>query len=186
MKKIVCIMVLACLVLSAAFAQKAAFGVDLFQLAKGFIASDSDNDFSVFIISAGFEQLVAPHFSLGIDAALYFIKFKILDSSKDGNYFSVAAEGRYYPMSERFEKFFLGTTLGFNSLSIDGKTKPENGGFQGLVASMKVGYKLITPNKLYLEPSMSYVLSKSGIGGFGFAIPIPLGWNAGLRLGLVF
>ena len=188
MKRFVCIMVLACLVLSAAFAQKAAFGVDLFQLVKGFIASDSDNNFSVFIISAGYEGLVASHFSIGVDGSVYFLKFDKID----GLYFSAAAEGRYYPMSERLEKVFLGTTIGFNSLSIDGKNKPENGGFSGLIASMKVGYKLITQSKLYLEPSMSYVLSKSAGGGgllgaiIGSAVPTPLGWNAGLRLGFVF
>jgi hypothetical protein len=209
MKKIVCIMVLACFVLSAAFAQqkpatstpakseatetskekKSSFGVDLFQLVKGFIASDSDSKYNVFIISGGYEALVAPHFSLGIDASFYLLKF----NSVDGNYFSVAAEGRYYPMSERFEKFFLGTTLGFNSLSIDGKTKPaDNGGFQGLITSLKAGYKLITSGNIYLEPSMSYVLSKSGGGGALGAlldiptIPTPNGWNGGLRLGLLF
>jgi len=161
--------------------------VDLFQLVKGFIASDDESKYSVFIISVGYEALVAPHFSLGVDGSVYLLKF----DKVDGNYFSAAAEGRYYPMSQNFEKFFLGTTLGFNSLSIDGKTKPENGGFQGLITSMKVGYKLITDKKLYLEPSMSYVLSKSAGGGLlgaliGSMIPTPLGWNAGLRLGLVF
>jgi len=64
-------------------------------------------------------------------------------------------------MSTKFEKFFLGTTLGFNSLSIDGKTKPENGGFTGLTASLKTGYKLILNKNMYLEPSLAYVMSKS-------------------------
>jgi hypothetical protein len=190
MKKIVCIMVLACLVFSVAFAQKSSFGVDLFQLVKGFIASDNDNDYSVIIISGGYEMLVAPHFSLGVDAAAYFISYKVgvgaNRDGKDGLYLSVAADGRYYPMSENFEKFFIGTTVGFNSLSLDGSTKPADGGFQGLVASMKVGYKLITEKKLYLEPSMSYVLSKIGSGLIGSSVPTPRGWNAGLRLGLVF
>jgi len=201
MKKIVCIMVLACLVLSAAFAQekqatetskekKSSFGVDLFQLVKGFIASDNDSDFSVIIISGGYELLVAPHFTLGVDAAAYFISYKVgvgtNRDGKDGLYLSVAAEGRYYPMSENFEKFFLGTTVGFNSLSLDGSTKPADGGFQGLIASMKAGYKLMMKGTLYLEPSMSYVLSKRGTGAIGGSVPTPNGWNGGIRLGLLF
>ena len=186
MKKIVCIMVLACLVLSAAFAQKSSFGVDLFQLVKGFIASDNDNDYQVIIASGGYELLVAPHFSVGVDATAYFISYKVVNDGKSGLYLSVAADGRYYPMSEKFEKFFIGTTVGFNSLSLDGSTKPTDGGFQGLVASMKVGYKLIMKGNIYLEPSMSYVLSKRGTKTIGSSVPTPNGWNAGLRFGIAF
>jgi len=205
MKRILCILVLACLVLSAAFAQqkqpaaptpeksaaaetskekKSSFGVDLFQLVKGFIASDNDNDFSLIIISGGYEMLVAPHFTIGVDADAYLISYKAGNDGKNGLYLSVTADGRYYPMSENFEKFFIGTTVGFNSLSLDGSTKPANGGFQGLVASMKVGYKLIMKGNIYLEPSMSYVLSKRGSALL--AVPTPYGWNAGLRLGIAF
>jgi hypothetical protein len=66
-------------------------------------------------------------------------------------------------------------------LSIDGKTKPENGGFTSLIISLKTGYKVITKSGLYLEPSLAYVLSKNGM-----AYPTPLGWNGGLRLGFAF
>jgi hypothetical protein len=227
MKKILCVLVLTCLVLSAAFAQQQkpatpaqpaqpakpakpaspppaaakaeklnnSLGLDLFQLFKGFIASDIDSKVSVFIISVGYEHLVAPHFSVGGDIDLYFMKFYSVDSV----YFGLAAEGRYYPMSTNFEKFFLGTTLGINSLSVKGKTKAENGGFFGLTTSLKAGYKLIFNKNMYLEPSMAYVLSKSGGGGgvnfnvgdvnIGFSVPkapTPLGWNGGLRLGILF
>jgi hypothetical protein len=196
MKKIVCILVLACVIMGAAFAQqkpatpaeapkelKNAVGVDLFQLLKGFIITDNDNDFSVFIISGGYERLVAPHFSFGVDFDLYVYKF----DSVDGNYLSVAAEGRYYPQSANFEKFFLGTTLGFNQLAIDGKTKPEEGGFSGLIVSLKAGYKLIVKDNMYLEPSFAYVLSKSSMTDFfGISMGTPLGWHGGLRLGLLF
>ena len=225
MKRIVCIVVLACLVFSVAFAQQKqpapapakpaaapepttdkqnAFGVDLFQLVKGFIASsDDDTKLSVFIISAGYEKLVSSHFSIGVDVDMYFttITFKIpniatggTDSkSIDSKYFSIAAEGRYYPSSQNFEKFFVGATLGYNMLEVDGKKKPENGGFEGLSTSLKIGYKIITKNNLFIEPSMSYVLSKSGGGEgavgalFGIpTIPTPNGWNGGVRLGLLF
>ncbi|WP_461256137.1 DUF3575 domain-containing protein [Treponema sp. R80B11-R83G3] len=189
MKKILCIMVLACVVMGAAFAQqKSAVALDLFQLFKGFIATDSDSDFSVFALSAAYERLVAPHFSIGVDVDAYFLKF----DDTDGNYLGIAAEGRYYPMSENFEKFFLGTALGYNQLSIDGETKSENGGFTSLIISLKMGYKLVFPNKnIYVEPSLAYVLSKSSGGGLlalfgGPSIPTPLGWNGGLRLGFMF
>jgi hypothetical protein len=220
MKKILCVLVFTCLVFSAAFAQQRppatptpapsqpakpatpppaapapagssiAFGLDLFQLFKGFIASDSDKKLYYFIISGGFENLIAPNFSIGADLDLYLMKF----DKTDGLYFSLAGEGRYYPMSANFEKFFLGTTLGFNLLSIDGKTKPADGGFVGLITSLKMGYKVILSNNMYLEPSLAYVLSKSSelsqlgalFGGLGLpAVPTPLGWNGGLRLGFL-
>jgi hypothetical protein len=211
MKRIVCTVALTCVLIGAVFAQarpatppaqpakppaqpakpaaapaaatseaKNALGLDLFQLFKGLIASDSDSDLSFFIVSAGYERLVAPHYSFGVDLDIYFIKL----GKTDGNYFSIAAEGRYYPMSENFEKLFVGVTLGYNQLSIDGKSKPENGGFSGLTTSLKVGYKIIA-NKLYMEPSLAYVLSKTSISSM-FGVPTPLGWNGGFRLGFLF
>jgi len=188
MKKIVCIMILACLVLSAAFAQKSSFGVDLFQLVKGFIASDDDSNYQVIIASGNYELLIAPHFSVGVDAAAYFINYKVGNDGKNGLFLNVAAEGRYYPMSENFEKFFLGTTVGFSSLQLDGSTNPKDagGGFQGLICSLKAGYKLIMKGNIYLEPSMSYVLSKRGTKTIGSSVPTPLGWNGGLRFGIAF
>lgn len=181
---------------------KNVIGLDMFQLLKGFIATDTDSKFSVFIVSAAYERLLVPHFSIGADLDLYFMKCDKID----GIYFGLSAEGRYYP-SANFDKFFVGTTVGFNSLSIDGKTKPENGGFVGLTTSLKIGYKLITSKKIYLEPSLSYVLSKSsggvspsfdigdifGSGDIDVSLPAafpapptPLGWNGGLRIGIAF
>jgi hypothetical protein len=95
----------------------------------------------------------------------------------------MSAEGRYYPV-EDFEKFFLGATLGFNQLAIDGKTKSENGGFISLLVSLKMGYKLITKSGFYMEPSLAYVLSKQSTAGG--RIPTPIGWQGGLRLGFSF
>jgi hypothetical protein len=161
-----------------------ALALDLFQLFKGFIITDNDSDFSVFIASAAYERLVAPHFSIGVDLDLYFYKFDKIE----GNYLGLLFEGRYYPMSENFEKLFLGATLGYNQLSIDGKTKPEDGGFSSLITSLKLGYKVITSKNLYLEPSLAYVLSKSSpfADFFGVSMGTPLGWNGGLRIGFVF
>jgi len=240
MKKILCVLVFACFVLGAAFAQRpttpapapapaapapakpatpppaapapakpatppaapapaksdeaeeitSAFGLDAFQLFKGFIASDTDNDFICIIISGGYENFIAPHFTVGADFDVYILDF---DGTK-GLYFGLAGEGRYYPYAN-YDKFFLGTTLGFNLLSIDGETKPKYGGFFGLTTSLKVGYKLIISENMYIEPSLAYVLSKSSglsqlgalFGGVGFPdVPTPKGWNGGLRIGFIF
>lgn len=163
---------------------KNAIALDVFQLTKGFIISDSDNDFRVFITSSSYERLIASNFSLGADLDFYYYGF----SGASGYYFSLAAEGRYYPLSENFEKLFLGTTLGVNMLSLDGSTKPEEGGFTGLITSLKAGYKVITAKNIYLEPSLAYVLSKSSLVSelFGFSMGTPLGWNGGLRIGYAF
>jgi hypothetical protein len=212
MKKFVCILILICVIMGAAFAQAKpatpapaptpapakpatpapapaaassgkvnAIGVDLFQLVKGFIAQE--DEFSVFIIVAGYERLVSPHFTIGAALDMYFITSGSGNTKVESKYFNAAAEGRYYPSSENFDKFFVGTTLGFSQLSVDGSTKPEKGGFSGLSTSLKMGYKVITAKGLYLEPSLAYVLQKTSLGGLGL---LPLGWNGGLRLGWVF
>jgi hypothetical protein len=208
MKKFVCICLLVCVVVGTAFAQqkpaapaapaaqaetpneaaapkerKNSVGLDLFQLCKGFVATNTDDKFTCFVLSLAYERLIVRHVSLGGDVDMYFMDF----DGTPGFYFSLAAEGRYYPMSENFEKFFLGTTLGFNILAIDGETAPDNGGFVGLTVSLKAGYKLITSKNIYLEPSLGYVLSKSSMASmFGIGVPTPNGWNGGLRLGFVF
>jgi hypothetical protein len=176
MKRILCIMVLVCLVFGAAFAQqktaasaaagkKNAIGLDVFDLLEGLIGSDSDMDYTDFRVHVGYEGLIAPHFSIGADADAHFMKTGKVDSF----YLAIAAEGRYYTMSTGLDKFFLGTTVGFTMLSIDGSTKA---GFQGLLVSLKVGYKLVLSG-MYLEPALSYVTSE-GLGTM---------WNAGMRLG---
>jgi hypothetical protein len=208
MKKLVCIFILICVIMGAAFAQQKpatpapapapaaapsnkgnAIGMDLFQMVRGFIATDRDAEFSAFIIVTSYERLLGPHFSIGADLDIYFMTLGSGRQSVDGTYLSLAAEGRYYPASENLEKFFIGTTLGFNQLEIDGSKKPENGGFSGLITSLKIGYKVITKAGFFMEPSFAYVLSKSsGAGGFlalfGLpSIPTPNGWSGGLRLG---
>jgi hypothetical protein len=159
--------------------------LDMFSLVKGIIASDSDDEVSYFNLFVGFERLIAPHFSIGADLDLMLGKW----DSINVNYIGVSAEGRYYPMSENFEKFYLGAALGFNTLSIDGKSKPEDGGFSGMTTSLKAGYKLLLAKNFTIEPSMSYVLSKySALAAtyYGLAIPTPLGWQGGFRIGFVF
>ena len=52
---------------AAASVKANAIGVDLFQLVKGFIASDSKNEISATVLVAGYERLLSPHYSIGND-----------------------------------------------------------------------------------------------------------------------
>jgi hypothetical protein len=164
--------------------QKNALSLDLFTLLKGIIASDDSTKTTIFALAVGYERLVAPHFSIGAELDLYFGKVYDID----GSYFGLSAVGRYYPMSENFEKFFLGASLGINRFTIDGKADAEYGGFFGLTTNLRAGYKLILPKNVYIEPSMAYVLSKVSLMtlmGTGISVT-PLGWQGGLRFGFVF
>jgi len=198
MKKIVCILVLTCVVMGGAFAQsntaapiasdaQNSVAMDVFRLFDGLTSFDS-NDKENFIgttLSFSYERSIVPHWSIGpnIDVGLggylgYF-RFNL----------GIAAEGRYYPFAS-FDKFFLGATLGFNisagiysgsrwvynyitdEWEID--TSPsyfKNTSTFGLDLGIKAGYKLVTSKKFYLEPALSY-----GMSGFG----------GHLRLGITF
>jgi hypothetical protein len=187
MKKLVCILVLICVIMGAAFAQakpaapapakpaaassgkQNAIGLDAFQLIRGVIETNNDIDYSVFYIFAAYERLIAPRFSIGVDIDMGFYTQAKVKST----YFSIAGEGRYYPMSEGFDKLFLGATLGYSQLEIDGSTKA---GFTGLNTSLKMGYKVITGKGFYLEPALAYSVNKISSGD----------WDCGLRLGWAF
>jgi len=206
MKKIVCILVLHCVIMGAAFAQqkaaapaeasdgkKNAIGFDAFQLFRGIIASGDNGlyNFTDIAFSSAYERLLVPHFSLGGDLDFYYLNFDVDGYDTSGFYFSMAAEGRYY-LLENMNGAFFGTTLGFNVLSIDGETSIDKGGFMGLITSLKMGYKVMIKS-FYLEPSLAYVYSKSSIinsllefFGDDFSIPTPNGWYPGLRLGFAF
>ena len=132
-------------------------------------------------MSFAYERLMAPHFSLGSDFEMYI--GSIVGASYMLLYFGFLSEGRYYTYAD-FDKFFIGTTLGLNLLSVDGVSE-KKGGFIGLTTSLKIGYKLIFFESSYVEPSMSWVLSKHG-GSNGAIMPTPLGWQGGLRLGYSF
>jgi len=175
------VLTLACA--NVGFAQgKNAIGWDIIPLINGILASDSDNDVVYVAFAFSYERLIVPHFSIGPELDMYFGK---VGEELDGDdipyfYFGLGAAGRYYPMSADLEKFFFGTTLGFNAQSIDGKTKEEDGGFAGIYISLKAGYKLMFGNNFFVEPSMSYYLSKYNFG------PTPIGWQGGLRIGVRF
>jgi hypothetical protein len=175
-KKGLLVLALVVIIAGGSFAEDNAASLDLFPLFKGIIAADNDDKTGYFDLALGYERLVAPHFSVGGDLDLYFGKTSDLDTF----YFGLGLKGRWYPLSEQAEKLFIGTGLGFNSLSIDGSTKGKKGGFVGLTAELKAGWRLMF-SQFFVEPSMAYVYSK-----FGLAEVTPLGWQAGLRIGLVF
>jgi len=193
-KILVCCIFAAILTLACAdvvFAQRAAAApeagknaasLDIIPLINGLLASDTDNDLLYVAFALSYERMILPHISIG--AEIDFVPGKI---GEDGNgddipylFFSMGAAARYYPMSVNMEKFFFGTTLGFNVQSIDGKTKEEDGGFAGIFIGLRAGYKLMFGNSFFAEPSMSYTYSKIPQVGY------PVGWQGGLRVGARF
>jgi len=195
MKKLNCLLVLALVCTGLVFAQEQteeiidtesvmrnnAVTLDSMPLFKGFIAIDNNTDTFFICISLGYERLIFPHFSVGAEVDLYPGKFY------DNNYmyFALAAAARYYPLSEYMEKFFFGALLGFNLQSIDGKIDADDGGFSGLLAGLRAGYKLPITNMFFIEPSMSYTYSKTNFEFLGLT-PHNFGWQASLRAGISF
>ena len=166
---------------AAATAKQNAITLDLMPLVKGMLMSNQDADVWYFPISLSYERHIASHMSIGGNLDVYFGKF---GEEADGDdipymYFGVTAAWRYYPMSEQFEKIFIGALLGFNVQSIDGKTKEEEGGFAGPLIGVNFGYKAFLGKTFFLEPSMAYVYAKNN--GMG---PTPLGWQGSLRIGI--
>ncbi|GHU47417.1 hypothetical protein FACS1894200_02760 [Spirochaetia bacterium] len=177
MKRIVCTVLLAASLAAGVSAQsKTAIGLDIMPLFKGFIWADTDANNSLFALSPSFEYLVAPSFTMGGAADLWFGKASDISVF----YFGLNAQGRWYPLSEGLDKLFVGTTLGFNRLAVDGKTEAQYGGFFGLTIGLKMGYRLIF-DSFFVEPSMAFVYSKTGQ-----SVPTPSGWQPGLSLGLTF
>jgi len=194
MKKIFCVLLLICAGAGMVFAQeeakteedaapgirKNAVSLDAIPLFKGFVASDFDSSSFFFCMAFAYERLLVPHFTVGAELDLYPGKV----DNESYMYFGMAANGRFYPMSEYMEKLFLGAQLGFNVQSVDGKTNSKYGGFAGLTVGLEAGYKLLFGKMLFVEPSMSYTYSKSGVSFFG-STPHNVGWQAGLRIGVL-
>jgi outer membrane autotransporter protein len=135
-------------------------------------------DDGLFALSPAFEYLVAPHFSVGGVLDLWFGEHSNIDIF----YFGLTAHGRWY-YKPALDGFFLDAGLGFNAFSIDGKAADrDHGGFSGLTASLKAGYKLIFGKNFFVEPSMAYVYSKWKDLDF----ITPLEWEPGLIIGGTF
>jgi hypothetical protein len=167
----------ACLAAGLSAQSKIGVSLDTMPLLKGIIWSDGDADNALFALSPAFEYLIAPHYSVGGTVDLWF------GEASDFNifYFGLAAQGRWYPLSTGLDKLFIGANLGFNVFSFDGEVEAKDGGFAGLTAGLKAGYKLMF-KQFSVEPSMGYVYSKES----SWNVPTPRGWQAGLNLGMAF
>jgi hypothetical protein len=158
-------------------AQQMALSVDAMPLVKGIDWSDSDSKDSLFPLAVNFEYLISPRITVGVGADLYFGR----SSDIDNFYLGLVAHGRYYGQSTGLDKFFIDAGLGFDMYTVDGKSaRKKDGGYSGIVGSLKVGYKLLFGN-FFAEPSMAFVYAKAG-GAF----PTPLGWQPGLSIGMAF
>jgi len=196
-KRVLTVLLFACMVTGAAYAQartqtpaqtqpaqpaaqpqkesKSALSIDFFPLMKGFIATDNDKDLSCFYVAVGFDHLIAPSHTIGANIDLYYEDYNNIDLV----YFGLSFTYKYFTMSEKAEKGFVGGTVGFNIFSNDGKTKSDEGGFMGFTVGLIGGYRIIIKN-IFLEPSLSYILAKTPSFGGGHT---PLGWQGGFRLG---
>ena len=160
--------------------KKNAITLDTIPLFKGFIASDIDDGAFFFCMGAAYERLIADHFTIGGEIDLYPGKL----NKSSYSYFSLVGVGRFYPMSEYMEKFYIGANLGFSAQSIDNSIDSKRGGSFGLRIGLEAGYKLLFGKVFFMEPSMSYTYEKSGkLGGMA---PLNLGWQGGLRIGISF
>jgi hypothetical protein len=156
------------------FAQsKNAASLDIAPLARGIVVSDSDDDTAIFGLGAEYERLIAPHFSVG--ARLDFYAGTIFDEA--GVYFGLAAQGRWYPLSEELEKLSIGASLGFETLTSD----DDDAEYGGLTFGLDAGWKLFIKDKFYIEPSLGYLYTKGSQYGY-----FPSEWQIGLNLGLAF
>ena len=164
---------------------------DLFPLIKGIIAYGDYGPFDVtaFNLSLAYERFRLRNFSIGVGLDAYFGNIiqpqGQVATSIPLTYFSITAQTRWYLLSDKFQKLFIGADLGFNSFSVDGDNDVEDGGFLGFIAALKIGYRISTPNKIYIEPAMSYVLSKTSVHSSMISIS-PLGWQGGLKFGYSF
>ncbi len=190
-KRIMFCLVLAMLVAGSVFAQGKKSGasvsnnaitMDMIPLFAGFIESDSDAKTFYFRMAFAYERLIAPGFSIGAELNLHPGKFY----DEGYMYFSLAAAGRAYTISEQMEKFFVGAKLGFEILSIgETSASPQIG--------LIVGWREMFGKLFFVEPSMSYTYSmlygESGsLPGLGNVSSSGKSsdWEGGLRIGVTF
>ena len=207
MKKIACVLVLACVIMTGAFAQqkpaaapsapaasgggssakvfKNSIGLDVVPLFAGLYTWEDEDyyTYTKICLSFSYERLIVSHFSIGGNLDTWFGNANPTRGDDVNDiYFAMAGEGRYYPTAN-FDKLFFSAVLGFNLYSVDGKTKEDRGGFVGLLFAVKTGYKVQTSKGFFMEPSLSYTFSEQSTYPFSL---IPGGWDAGLRLGFSF
>jgi len=177
MKKFVCILVLTCVIMGGVFAQannaKNSIGIDVFRFLDGFLYFGSGTPIGT-TISVSYERMLVPHWSLGpnVDIGIWYSRL----STYFGFNLGIAAEGRYYPLAN-FDKLFLGATFGFSLVAGNYYGDADF----GLSTSLKLGYKVQTSKKIYIEPSLSYVYQHGWLGLSDDSF-----FRGGLRLGLSF
>jgi hypothetical protein len=139
----------------------------------------SDSDFgsysSAFAISAAYEMLIEPHYTIGgrIDFFTGKAGWKFTD-------FSLSVIGRYYTMSASMEKLYLGAGLGFDFITV------KNGGSAsafGLLVDTTLGWKQVMNGKIIVDPAIGYRVSKAGFVAGEFGLD---GWYAKLSIGMLF
>ncbi|GHV85555.1 hypothetical protein AGMMS50230_11630 [Spirochaetia bacterium] len=177
-KKMLFAIIAAMVVTGSVFAQKVSVAVNAVPLVKGFMVT---NDvISAFGIGLNGEIKIASNYSLGVRLDLFTGKQSGSLGTASETYFGITANGRWYPLSETLEKFFMEAAFGFNTDKI--KNAP-NAQFTGIVFGLKAGWKHMFENsKIFAEPGIGYVLSKSG----AMSIPTPLGWQIAFNIGMVF
>jgi hypothetical protein len=169
--------------LGAAFGQSPnAISVDIMPLAKGLIASNSSDttDTSVFGITAQYERGLADHYGIGVRMEIYSQTISVSSTESKATYFGLDAFGRVYPFTTDFQKFFIGVSLGFNTLSASKNPARE---FSGLTFALKAGWKQFLLNKIFLEPSIAIVQTKPNALQ---AAPQPGELETGFLIGMSF
>jgi len=205
-RRIVFCLALVLLVAGSVFAQgkkldasvnKNAITWDIMPLFAGFVESNGDAKTLFFRLAFAYERLIASNFSIGTELDLY--PGKLYD--KGYIYFGLAATGRVYTLSERMEKFFIGTNLGFELVSRGGTSA-------GPQIGLSAGWRQMFGKLFFVEPSMSYTYSMlhtsyaasaasaassalgnlfgGGSSGGSSSGGSSSGWDGGLRLGFAF
>jgi hypothetical protein len=191
-RKIVLVLVLAALVAGGAFSQqkktqtteepqepdiRGALSLDLAPMFIGFIAGEKDDttETSYFALSPAFELAVG-NYSVGARLDLIFGSYG-KDTKRSITHTGAALVGKWYPLA-RLQKVYVGTELGFNTCSLEDADDPL---YTGLTFALRMGWKHIM-GKVFLEPSLGYVLSKTD-GRYPFT---PSGWEIGLNFGFAF
>ena len=159
--------------------QKFSISLDVAQFIKGTVWWDTQQENSLIVLVPALEFRSHPRFTWGGVADIY------LGTARDTDFWYVGftVRGRGYPFSTKQDKLFFDTGLGVNVFSYDGETDAEKGGLFGPMFSLGVGYRLMVGSSFFVEPALSYVYAKTpGI----VYVPTPAGWQAGLKVGLVF
>jgi hypothetical protein len=183
-RKIVLVLVLAVVAAGGAFAQSAdpkiTLSLDLAPTFTGIIASEdtATNRESYFALSPVFEYAIG-NYSLGVRGDFIFGSHGKGTAKLSVTHIGLAAIGRWYPLA-KLEKLFVGTELGFDTCTLEDADDPL---YTGLTFALRAGWKHFINGKVFLEPSIGYVISKSAVS----YMPVtPMDWEIGLSFGLAF